>query len=165
LTCQDKSKVIWVGDLEKDNIHIGTNILIVGAGLTGCETAYKFLQDGKTVTLIDALPREKLGTGSSPINAYALFDILEKHNVDLRPETTLIDVTKDYVVIKKDNKEENLVFDTVILALGMKANAYYEIIRQLRATVTESYVVGDSNDKQGALWNATTSAFDAAMAI
>jgi 2,4-dienoyl-CoA reductase-like NADH-dependent reductase (Old Yellow Enzyme family)/thioredoxin reductase len=165
LTCQDKSKVIWVGDLEKDNIHIGRNILIVGAGLTGCETAYKFLQDGKTVTLIDALPREKLGTGSSPINAYALFDILEKHNVDLRPETTLIDVTKDYVVIKKDNKEENLVFDTVILALGMKANAYYEIIRQLRATVAESYVVGDSNDKQGALWNATTSAFDAAMAI
>jgi 2,4-dienoyl-CoA reductase-like NADH-dependent reductase (Old Yellow Enzyme family)/NADPH-dependent 2,4-dienoyl-CoA reductase/sulfur reductase-like enzyme len=165
LTYQDKSKVIWVGDIDKDNIHIGKNILIAGAGLTGCETALNLLQAGKTVTLIDVLPREKLGTGSSPINAYALFDILEKHTVDLRPETKLIDVTKDYVVIKKNNKEENLVFDTVILALGIKPNANYEIIRQLRATVTESYVVGDSNDKQGTLWNATTSAFDAAMAI
>ena len=165
LTYQDKSKVIWVGDIEKDDIHIGKNILIVGAGLTGCETALKFLQAGKTVTLIDVLPREKLGTGSSPINAYALFDILNKHNVDLRPETKLIDITKDYVVIKKDDKEENLVFDTVILALGIKANANHEIIRQLRAVVAESYVVGDSSDRQGTLWNATTSAFDAAMAI
>jgi 2,4-dienoyl-CoA reductase-like NADH-dependent reductase (Old Yellow Enzyme family)/thioredoxin reductase len=165
LTYQHKSKVIWVGDLEKEDIHIGKNVLIAGAGLTGCETALNLLQVGKTVTLIDVLPREKLGTGSSPISAYALFDILEKHNVDLRPETSLIDVTKDYVVIKKNNKEENLVFDTVILALGIKPNANYEIIRQLRATVTESYVVGNSNDRQDTLWNATTSAFDAAMTI
>jgi 2,4-dienoyl-CoA reductase-like NADH-dependent reductase (Old Yellow Enzyme family)/thioredoxin reductase len=165
LTCQDKSKVVWVGDLENQDIHIGKNILIAGAGLTGCETALRFLLAGKTVTLIDALPRERLGAGSSPINAYALFDILKRHNVDLRHETRLIDVTKDHVVIKKNNKEENLVFDTVILALGIKANANYEIIRQLRAAVPESYVVGDSNDKQGALWNAITSAFDAAMVI
>jgi 2,4-dienoyl-CoA reductase-like NADH-dependent reductase (Old Yellow Enzyme family)/thioredoxin reductase len=165
LTCQDKSRVIWVGDTEKGKIHIGKNILIAGAGLTGCETALKLSQAGKTVTLIDVLPMQKLGTGSSPINAYALFDILEKHNVDFRPETKLIDVTKDYVVIEKNSEEENLVFDNVILALGTRANANCEIIRQLRATVTESYVVGDSNDKQGALWNATTSAFDAAMAI
>jgi 2,4-dienoyl-CoA reductase-like NADH-dependent reductase (Old Yellow Enzyme family)/thioredoxin reductase len=165
LTYQDKSKVVWVGDIDKDNIHIGKNILIVGAGLTGCEAALECLQTSKTVTLIDALPREKLGRGSSPINAYALFDILEEHNVDLRPETKLIDVMKDYVVVEKDNKKENLVFETVILALGMKANGNYEIIKKLRDTVSESYVVGDSTDKHGTLWNATTSAFDAAMAI
>ena len=117
------------------------------------------------MTLIDALPREELGRGSSPINAYALFDILEEHNADLRPETKLIDVTKDHVVIEKDNKEENLVFDTVILALGMKVNANHVIIRQLRATASESFVVGDSTGKSSTLWNATTSAFDAAMAI
>jgi 2,4-dienoyl-CoA reductase-like NADH-dependent reductase (Old Yellow Enzyme family)/thioredoxin reductase len=165
LTYEDKSKVIWVGDLERENIPIGKNILIAGAGLTGCETALKYLQAGKTVTLIDVLPRQELGLGSSPINAYALFNLLEEHGIDLRPETKLMDVTEDYVVVKKDNKEEKLVFDTVILALGNKASASYEIIRQLRATVAESYVVGDSNDKQGTLWNATTSAFDVAMAI
>jgi 2,4-dienoyl-CoA reductase-like NADH-dependent reductase (Old Yellow Enzyme family)/thioredoxin reductase len=165
LTCQDKSKVVWVGDLEKEDIHIGKNVLIAGAGLTGCETALKLWQAGKTVTLIDALPRERLGTGSSPINAYALFDILEGHNIDLKPGTRLIDVTKDYVVIRENDKEQNLAFDTVILALGIKVNANYEIIRQLRAVVAESYVVGDSSGRDGALWNATTSAFDAAMAV
>jgi 2,4-dienoyl-CoA reductase-like NADH-dependent reductase (Old Yellow Enzyme family)/thioredoxin reductase len=165
LSYQDKSKVIWVGDIERDNIHIGRNVLIAGAGLTGCETALKYLRAGKTVTLIDVLPRQELELGSSPINAYALFNILEEHAIDLRPETKLIDVTEDYVVVKKGNKEENLVFDTVILAFGIRVNANYETINQLRAVVAESYIVGDSNNKGGALWNATTSAFDAAMAI
>lgn len=165
LTCKDKSRVIWIGDIEDENIVTGSKILIVGAGLTGCETALKYLQAGKKVTLIDALPREKLGLGTSPINAYYLFDILEKHKVDLRPDTRLIDVTDNQVVIKKNGKEENLVFDNVILASGMKANADSEIIRQLRESVAESYVIGDSNTSQGTLWNAVTSGFDAAMAI
>lgn len=164
LTYQDKPRVVNVGDIDEESF-VGDNILIVGAGLTGCETALKYLQAGKSVTLIDALPGEKLGLGTSPINAYYLFDILEKHNVDLRPDTKLIDVTKDYIVIEKDNKQENLVFDTVILALGYIANANYEIIGQLKAVVPESYIVGDCNGNEGALWNATTSAFDAAMII
>ncbi|MGD9162753.1 MAG: FAD-dependent oxidoreductase, partial [Desulfobacteraceae bacterium] len=165
LTCQDKSKVIWVADIEKENIDMGSKILIVGAGLTGCETALKYLLAGKNVILIDALPREQLGLGTSPINAYYLFDLLEKHNVDLRPDTWLIDVTDNHVVIKKNGTEENLELDNVILASGMKANADSEAIRRLKKTVDECYIVGDSNTSQGTLWNAVTSAFDAAMAI
>jgi len=165
LTFMDRSKVIWAGDIERENINPGDNILIVGAGLTGCETALKYLQAGKSVTLIDALPREQLGLGTSPINAYYLFGILEEHKVDLYADTKLIDVTKDHVVIERENKKDKLVFDTVILASGMKAKANFEFIKSLRDIVPESYVAGDCNDNQYTIWNATTSAFDAAMAI
>lgn len=165
LTCKDKSKVIWVADIEKEGIVMGDKILIVGAGLTGCETALKYLLEGKNVTLIDALPKEQLGLGSSPINAYYLFDLLEKHNVDLKPDTWLVDVTDDCAVIKRDGKKGNLEFDNVILASGMKANADSEEIRRLKETVAESYITGDSNTCQGTLRNAVTSGFNAAMAI
>ncbi len=165
LTFRDKSKVIWVGDIEREKIDIGDNILVVGAGLSGCEAALKYLQNGKSVTLIDALPKEHLGLGTSPINAYYLFDLLEERNIDLRPETKLVDITKDHVVIEKDNGKEHLVFDTVIFASGMKTNDNFESINQLKTLVAESYIVGDCNGNQGTLWNATTSAFDAAMAI
>jgi NADPH-dependent 2,4-dienoyl-CoA reductase/sulfur reductase-like enzyme len=151
--------------MEKENIQTGKNILIAGAGLTGCETALKFSQAGKRVTIIDMLPREKLGLGASPINAYALFNILEECHVKLMPETKLIDVTDDDVVVEKGAKEERLAFDTIILALGMKANANDDVIGRLKAAVPENYIVGDSNGKRGGLWNAITSAFDAAMAI
>jgi 2,4-dienoyl-CoA reductase-like NADH-dependent reductase (Old Yellow Enzyme family)/thioredoxin reductase len=163
LTFQDASKVIWVGDVDSGNVEIGDNVLIAGAGLTGCEAALRFLQSGKKVTLIDALPREQLGSGSSPINAFALFNILAEFNVDLRTQTELIDVTHDYAIVARAGIEERLVFDTVVLSLGTKVDA--EAVNQLRTAVAECYVVGNSNGKSGTVWNATTSAFDAAMAI
>lgn len=165
LTYSRKPKVLWVGELEQADAIAGNTILIVGAGLTGCETALQCAQAGKAVTLMDLLPREMLGRGSSPINAYALFDILESHHVHVQPETKLLDVTQEAVVLQRHDAIETMVADTVILALGNKAAAQAAYIRQLRAAVPECYVVGDCNDKAGALWNATTSAFDAAMAI
>jgi uncharacterized FAD-dependent dehydrogenase len=118
---------------------------------------------GKKVTLIDALPREELGSGSSPINAYALFNTLAEYNLDLRTRTKLIEVTQDYAIVVKDGREERLVFDTVVLSLGTQVDT--EAINQLRTAVAEAYVVGNSNGKSGSVWNATTSGFDAAMAV
>ena len=163
LTCKDESRVIWVGDINSGKVPVGNNILIAGAGLTGCEAALGFLQSGKKVTLIDALPREELGSGSSPINAYALFNTLAEYNLDLRTKTKLIDVTQDYAIVLKDGREEGLVFDTVVLSLGTRVDT--QAINRLRTAVAECYVVGNSNGKSGTVWNATTSAFDAAMAI
>ncbi len=163
LTYQDASRVIWVGDVDTCNVPVGNNVLIAGAGLTGCETALRFLQSGRKVTLIDALPREELGSGSSPINAYALFNILEEHNVVLKTRTRLIDVTQDYAIVATDGMEQGLVYDTVVLSLGTKVDT--EAINQFRSAVAECYVVGNCNGKSGTVWNATTSAFDAAMAV
>ena len=163
LTYQDESKVIWVGDLDNGNTQVGNNVLIAGAGLTGCEAALSLLQSGKKVTLIDALPREQLGSGSSSINAYALFNILAESSIELRTQTKLVDVTQDYAIVVEDGREAGLVFDTLVLSLGTKVNI--EAINQLRSAVAECYVVGNSNGKSGTVWNATTSAFDAAMAV
>ena len=163
LTCKDESRVLWVGDIDSGNARIGDTILIAGAGLTGCETALRFLQSGKKVTLIDALPREELGSGSSPINAYALFNILDEYDLDLRTRTTLVDVTRDHAVVVHDGNEERLDFDTIVLSLGTMVDE--DTIARLRPAVAECYVVGSSNGRSGTVWNATTSAYDAAMAI
>jgi 2,4-dienoyl-CoA reductase-like NADH-dependent reductase (Old Yellow Enzyme family)/thioredoxin reductase len=163
LTCHDDSRVLWVGDVDNANVRIGNNVLIAGAGLTGCEAALRFIQSGKKVTLIDALPKEELGSGSSPINAYALFNMLAEYNVDLRTQTKLMDVTQDYAIVVKAGREENLVFDTLVLSLGTEVDT--EAIDRFRTVVAECYVVGTGNGRSATVWNATTSAFDAAMAV
>ena len=163
LTCKDESRVVWVGDIDSGNAQVGNSILIAGAGLTGCEAALRFLQSGRKVTLIDTLPREELGSGSSPINAYALFNILAEYNLDLRTQTKLVDVTQDHAIVVKNGREERLVFDTVVLSLGTKVDT--DAINRLRPAAAECYVVGNSNGKSGTVWNATTSAYDAAMAV
>jgi 2,4-dienoyl-CoA reductase-like NADH-dependent reductase (Old Yellow Enzyme family)/NADPH-dependent 2,4-dienoyl-CoA reductase/sulfur reductase-like enzyme len=165
LSVQERPRVLYAGDIEKSQDQIGNKILIAGAGLTGCETALKYAIEGKSVTVIDTLPKEKLGLGTSPMNAYYLFDLLEKQGVILSPDTKLIDVTADDVVVEKGEKQERLKFDTVILAMGYRQNANNEVIKGLKKAVPESYVVGDCNGSDGAIWNAITSAYDAAMAI
>jgi len=74
-----------------------------------------------------------------------------------------MDVTQDYAIVVKDGREEGLVFDTLILSLGTKVDT--EAIEQLRTAVAECYVVGSCNGRSSTVWNATTSALDAAMAI
>jgi 2,4-dienoyl-CoA reductase-like NADH-dependent reductase (Old Yellow Enzyme family)/thioredoxin reductase len=163
LTYHDQSKVLWVGDVDDENVKIGSQVLIAGAGLTGCEAALRFLQSGKKVTLIDALPREELGSGSSPINAYAIFAMLDEHHVELKTRTKLMDTTPDYAIVATEGREERLHFDTLVLSLGTKVDT--EILDRFRMSIAECYIVGTSNGESGTVWNATTSAFDAAMAI
>jgi NADPH-dependent 2,4-dienoyl-CoA reductase/sulfur reductase-like enzyme len=163
LAYRDKSRVLWVGDIDNGDVSIGDHVLIAGAGLTGCEAALRFLRSGKKVTLIDALAKEELGSGSSPINAYAIFNLLAEYDVDLRTRTKLVDTTKDYAIVLRDGREERLPFDTLVLSLGTKVDT--EAIDYFRTAVAECHVVGTSNGRAGTVWNATTSAFDAAMAI
>ena len=115
------------------------------------------------MTLIDALPQEELGAGSSPINAYALFNILAEHHVELRTRTKLVDVTQDYAVVVHNGREERMVSDTIVLSLGTMVDT--RAINRLRPEVVECYVVGDGNGQSGTVWNAVTSAYDAAMVI
>lgn len=162
-TFQDESKVVWVGNIDNEGVKIGDNVLIAGAGMTGCETALRFLQSGRKVTIIDALPREQLGSGSSPINGYALFNILADYSLDLRTRTKLVDVTEDYAIVEKEGAKEHLAFDTVVLSLGTEVDT--EAINRMRSLVAECYVVGNCSGKSNTVWHATTSAYDAAMAV
>ena len=107
-------------------------------------------------------PKDKIGAGSSPINAYAIFNKLEEFKADLRCETKLLDVTTECSIIESNGKEEKLKSDSVILSFGTKVNT--EAINKLNAVVSECYIIGDCNGNQG-LWNATTSAYDVAMII
>ena len=121
------------------------------------------MQLGRKVTVVDMLPRDQIAQTNAPLNAYALFNLLENYDWDLRCETKLVDVTDDAVIVSHDGKEERLGADSVIIAMGGKANT--DLIRSFEQTIPETYVVGDCNGELGNLWNSVTSAFDAAMVL
>lgn len=163
LTCKDKGRVVLVNDVDSGAAQVGNNIVIVGAGITGLETAYRFLQLGRKVTVVDMLPRDQIAQTNAPINAYALFNLLEEYDWDLRCETKLVDVTDDAVIVSFNGEEEKIEADSVIIAMGGKAKT--ELIRSFEDTIPETFVVGDCNGELGNLWNSVTTAFDAAMIL
>ena len=107
--------------------------------------------------------REELGSGFSPINAYALSHILDEYDLNLRANTKLADVPRDCAVVVSNGREERLVFDTIVLSLGTRVDT--ETINRLKPGIAECYVVSNGNRKSGTVWNAVTSSYSTAMAV
>lgn len=164
ITCKDPDRVVPIHKIDSGEAQAGQNIVIVGAGITGLETALRYLQLGRKVTVIDMVKREAIGRTNAPINGYALFNMLEDYEYDLRCETKLKDVTEEAVIVEdKDGEVSSIPCDTVVIAMGGKPNL--DFIRKFEMTIPETYRIGDCNGEPGNLWNATTSAFDAAMIL
>jgi NADPH-dependent 2,4-dienoyl-CoA reductase/sulfur reductase-like enzyme len=56
----DGDNVCFAVDLDMGRVRPGARVLIVGAGLTGSETAAALAREGREVTVIDLLPLEEL---------------------------------------------------------------------------------------------------------
>ena len=58
------------------------NVVVIGGGLVGCELALHLAQNGKKVTIIEALPDIlKSGIALPPMNEWMLRDLLAFNNV------------------------------------------------------------------------------------
>lgn len=163
IRCQDPNRVVPIHMVDNGEAQAGSDIVIVGAGVTGLETALRYLQLGRKVTVIDMASRENIGKTNAPINGYALWNLLNDYQFDLFCETKLLDVTEEDVIVERNGEEIKIKADTVVIAMGGKADE--EFISAFERTIPETYRVGDCNGEPGNLWNAVTSAFDAAMIL
>jgi NADH dehydrogenase FAD-containing subunit len=137
---------------------------VVGAGLTGSESALHLAGQGKKVTLIDRLPLDQIETGGSVINMLTLRNQLRDLKVETRTGLTLEAVTTSGVEVSDagSNRSE-IECETVVLALGMEPRS--SLVEQLRSMAPEVYVVGDCSTPKGNLLNAVAQGFFAAMEI
>ena len=122
----------------------GDNVVVVGGGLVGCETALWLAQKGKHVTILEMMPAILGGHGMIPhMNQFMLEDLLKFHNVDIHT-STVIDTTKnDSVVIKSGEETQEIPCDTLITCVGYRANnRLYDELSQLETPI---HNVGDSN--------------------
>ena len=115
--------VVWAGDVELGKVQVGSKVVMVGAGLTGSETALHLAQQGKEVTLIDRLPLDQIESGASVINTTVLRNLLWDFKVDTLTRLKLESVNSSGVEVSDvDANKIQLACDTVVLALGVCAS-------------------------------------------
>jgi len=120
--------------------EIGSKAVVIGGGLEGCEMAIWLAQRKKKVTLVEMLP--KLVDTIHRANRVMVLDLLEDGKVDVRLETTAVEITDGGVVCKgKEGNRFEIPADTVILAVGLKPNRglYESLVGKSR----EVYEIGD----------------------
>ena len=157
----DKSNVITVQDVLSGKAKAGQNVVIIGGGMVGCETGHYLAEQGKTVTIIEILKR--MASDMLFMTRRRLMDGLRSKKVTLLTSATCEEIKEDSVqVTTAEGKKETIPADTVIIAVGYKAND--RLYKALEGKVPEIYCVGNSAEPRRIL-EATSEGYQAGLAL
>ena len=141
-------KFVKAVDILEGKKEVGMNVLIVGGGMVGVETADFLGEHHHNVTIVEMLP--EIAKDEQDAVKYFLLERLNKYGVKAVTGATVKEFLDDGVVFEKDGKEERLTgFDTIVLAMGAKA--YNPLEEKIKGKVPEVYVVGDAVKARKAL--------------
>ena len=132
----------------------GESVVVIGGGLVGCETALWLANQGKRVTIIEALP--EMATGRIfYAKRMMLLDLLREKEVEFMPNTTLDEVMdEDVNVVDRNFSRKTIMCDTVALALGLKPER--KLYESLRGESFDLYLIGDCKEPRNimeAIWD------------
>ena len=138
----EKSPISCVSALDVlcGNAEIGSSIVIVGGGATGCEIAVELADGATRVAICEQL--SELAPDLFHANRGMILEQLAQKDVRIFTDTRFERITsRGVVVTTKDGSESLLEADTVIVSIGMKAaNA---LLPGLNEIVGEVHSIGD----------------------
>ena len=114
----DGANVVMSDDLSDSMSLIGQNVIILGGGLVGCETAVHLAQNGKNVTVIEL--REEVAIDANPRHRPMLLEKL-RESVTCLISTRALRVVSGGLVCETPSGEKLFPADTVICAAGRRA--------------------------------------------
>ena len=128
--------------------ELGSDILIVGGGSVGLETAHFLAEKGKNVTVVEQLNRFAADMG--PISRFYLRSKLKELGVTLMKATRLLSINDQGAIVEKDGKETLISnIDAIVWAVGSVSNNL--LVDALKGSHYEVYIVGDANKPRDAL--------------
>lgn len=158
----DKAHVIESRDLLRDIPEVtGENVVVIGTGLVGLETAMTFAVKGNKVSVLDmiALDMTKL-----TIEGQLGWGGVMAMGAGVYMEHKLLEITDEAVIAENMQTGEKVTIpaDRVILCMGRKANN--KLYEELTGQIEHLYNVGDSNNPDK-IKPAVQGGFDAAVAM
>lgn len=137
-------------------------IAVIGAGLTGCETADLLAMNGNDVSLVEMLP--DIASGAGPINRMDLSKHLNASNVRIHTRHKLREIREDSIVVE-DLETQNVFpmeIEKVVLSLGVKPDC--SLFHKIRTTWKNTFLIGDALDP-GRIASAVREGFEKAIML
>lgn len=140
---------------------IGKNIVIIGGGQAGCETAIHYASNGHKVTILEM--QNTLAKDAMRTYREELLGQLDDHHITIITGGKCTQVNDNEVLYQDANAQIHaLTCDTIILAMGMRANT--ALAESFRDTAPEFRALGDCT-KVGNVQTTIRAAYDAANCI
>jgi len=136
----DRENVVLAEGVLTGKAKVGENVVVIGAGMVGGETAEFLVEKGKKVTIVEMLEEISIGTWAQ-IRTSVLQRLAAK-GVPMFMGTRCDELTdRGLEVTTSQGEKRTLPADTVVIAAGAKANR--ELYQQIKDTVPEIYLIGD----------------------
>ncbi|MEW5911832.1 MAG: FAD-dependent oxidoreductase [Thermodesulfobacteriota bacterium] len=135
----DQANVVGAREALLGRCSLGQRVLVVGGGLVGCETAELLAGQGRQVQVVEMLP--ELAGEVEVRTRGLLLDRLYQAGVTTFTETTIISLQADEATVKVRGQERRLKADTVVLAVGARAER--GLWESLSAGERPCHLIGD----------------------
>jgi len=172
----DRPNVIAAWDVLSGKVDTGKEVIIIGGGAVGLETALFLARKGtidaetlhflmfnqaesletlnallfrglKKITVVEML--KKLGQDIGTSTRWIIIQDLARLGVRTMTNTLAKEITAEGLIVEREGKEELIRGGTVVIATGAKAvNSLYE---DLRDHIKEIYLIGDAKNPRKAL--------------
>lgn len=107
--------------MDGHTVECGETVVVCGGGITGLECLWPFLR-GKTVTVVDMLPREQFVMEMPIFNKADLMAQLAENGVQLVGSQRIQSIDNGVRTLDETGAEQFFPADSVVNALGVKPN-------------------------------------------
>jgi 2,4-dienoyl-CoA reductase-like NADH-dependent reductase (Old Yellow Enzyme family)/thioredoxin reductase len=153
--------VVTAQDVLSGKVEVGQNVVIIGGGMVGCETGHYLIEQEKTVTITEILKR--MANDMFFMARRRLIDGLRSKKVTLLTSATCEEIKEGSIhITTADGKEEAIPADTIIIAVGYKAND--RLYKDLEGKVSEIHCIGNSSEPRRIL-EATSEGYQTGLAL
>ena len=140
----ERESVSYTNDVLGGKASVGRNVIVIGGGLGGPQTAAHLAVNGHQVTLITKM--SEISSKLEPGNRFFLLKLLDEYHVDIRTGTEVNEITSDGVIITNENGKETLKgYDSIIISSRLKPVKLETLEKQLKH-VKEVITIGDAKE-------------------
>lgn len=142
--------VVLAMDLLMEKVQAGKDVVVIGGGLVGAETAdYLAVYGGRKVTILEMKPA--IVADGEPNPNHFLLRSLRDHNVDVFVNTSISEITEDGVHFTLDGEEHFVKADQVVISAGIRADG--ALLKELEALGINAVSAGDASRGKNGLAN------------